>query len=125
MNLPSLGIDTTKPFAEARAPGVGSLLDRIRSDQDKSGTVQYLRRERKLLIQDDTKRPSAGAEPPPALIYEYGTLAQILGGLFRAGELIGWISMHENRSTRVWTQAEAAAMEGAVARVLRALGDQS
>lgn len=121
INLSVLGADTTRPFVEARRADVGSLLGKARTNQAAVGTVQFLKRERRLLIQPDTQNTNPGEEPPQALIDEYGTLAQMLGGIYRDGELIGWLSVHENRGTRAWTEREAAALSTAVERVTRAI----
>ena len=121
LNLPKLGADTTMPIVEARQPGIGSLLGRVRDNQQVSGTVRYMQRNRKLLIQSDTKNTEPGEEPPAALISDYGTLAQMLGGIWQDGTLIGWLSVHENRATRAWTAAEAASLSAAVDRVTKAV----
>lgn len=118
VNIPQLGFDTTRPIVEARMPGIGSLLDKVRTNQDKAGTVNFLRREHRTLLQEDTKNADPGAVPPAALHDEYGTLAQMLAGLWLDEELIGWVSAHENRRTRAWSQDEAAMIERAADRAL-------
>lgn len=118
VNVPSLGVDTTRPIVEARMPGVSSLMDKVRTNQDKAGTVNFLKRERRLLLQEDTKNADPGAVPPAALHDEYGTLAQMLAGMWLNDELIGWVSAHENRRTRRWTQDEAAMIQRAAERAL-------
>jgi GAF domain-containing protein len=122
INLPTLGVDMTKPIVEARKPGVVSLLDKVRTDQDKSGTLNFLKRERRLLLQEDCRNPDPGAIFPPHLLDEYRVLAQMMGGLFVNGELIGFVSVHESRGTRHWTEEEAGALTRAVERTLDVIG---
>jgi GAF domain-containing protein len=121
IKLPFLSADTTRPFVEALQPNVGSLLDKVRTNQEAVGTVQFLKRERRLLIQPDTNNTNPGEEPPRALIDEYGTLAQMLGGIYRDDDLIGWLSVHENRGTRAWTDQDADALKTAVERTKHVL----
>jgi maleate isomerase len=123
--LPELGADLTKPIVEARRPEVGSLLDKVRTDQDKSGTINFLKRERRLLLQDDCRNPDPGAIPPEQLAKEYGTLSQMMGGLFLNDELIGFISVHENRGTRHWNETEAAALTRAIESTMQAITKRS
>ena len=74
--------------------------------------------------------PAAGAgrsfvgEPraPDALIKLYGVRAQMLAPVERQGRLDGWISVHEARGPRNWTEQDQAALRKAAAEVLRALG---
>jgi maleate isomerase len=106
--------------AEACAAGENSLRGQTSIDQRAAATAQWVEKNRRLLVQSDL---SAG-EPraPEALIKLYGVRAQMLAPVERAGRLDGWISVHEARGPRNWTEQDQAALRRAVGLVLRELG---
>ena len=99
--------------AEALAPGENSLNQRA------AATAQWVERNRRLLVQSDlsTGEPRA----PDALIKLYGVRAQMLAPVERQGRLDGWISVHEARGPRSWSERDQTALEKAVDQVLREL----
>ena len=121
LNLPALGSDTTRPIAEARRPGIVSLLDKVRTNQGAAGTFNFIKQAPRILVQNDTRHPDPDVVPPEQLISEYGTLAQMMAGLFLKGRFVGYLSVHENRGTRDWSERDIAALEVAVQQTLQAL----
>jgi maleate isomerase len=113
LDLPQLGFGVDDVAAEARQDGVASLQGQTAINQRAAATVRWLERERRLLVQDDL----AGADPapPPQLVEIYGTRAQMLAPLEQAGDLVGWISVHENRGPRHWRNEDQHALETAAA----------
>jgi maleate isomerase len=113
LDLPQLGFGVDDVAAEARQDGVASLQGQTAINQRAAATVQWLERERRLLVQDDL----AGADPapPPQLVEIYGTRAQMLAPLELEDDLVGWISVHENRGPRHWSDEDKSALQSAVA----------
>ena len=74
---------------------------------------------RRPLVQSDLSVGEPRA--PDALIKFYGVRAQMLAPIERDGRLAGWISVHEARGPRNWTEQDQAALRKAVERVLREL----
>ncbi len=101
--------------AEALSPGVGSIREATEIDLRAARTFQFLDREHRLLVQRDclTDEPVA----PPELIELYGVRAQMLAPLVRDERLIGIVSVHHAGTPRDWTEAEIAALNGAVERI--------
>ena len=114
LDMEEFGFEPTRPTAEAVRPGVPSILNQVRKDMHKSGTIAFMKRERRLLIQDDLLHPSADALPPTELIEVYETYAQMLGPVFHGDKLVAWISVHENTGARHWTPDDAQALTRAV-----------
>ena len=108
--------------AEARAEGVASIAGETSISQRGAATAQRLFETRRPLIQKDC----AQADPPPPkeLLSVYGVQAQMLGPILQGGRVIGWLSVHYAPSPREWAEDDVAALERAVARVERALGDR-
>jgi maleate isomerase len=119
LDAPGRGFHVDDVAAEALTPGVRSLRGQTSIDQRAAGTIRWLERERRVLVQDDLR----GVEPapPPELVELYGTTAQMLGPLVRDGALVGWMSVHYNDGPRRWTQADVAALETAITAVHRVL----
>ena len=106
--------------AEAVAPGERSLRGQTSINQRAAATAQWVEKNRRLLVQSDLSVGEPRA--PDALIKLYGVRAQMLAPVEREGRLDGWISVHEARGPRNWTEQDQAALRKAVEDVLRALG---
>jgi GAF domain-containing protein len=119
LDLAEAGFHVDDPAAEARQPDINALTGVTSLDQRALDTVRWMEKHRELLVQE--KCEGADPAPPQALIEVYGVKAQMLGPIVRDGEMIGWISVHENRHTRRWSEQEIAALRGAVDQVHRAL----
>jgi maleate isomerase len=119
LDAPGRGFHVDDVAAEALTTGVRSLRRQTSIDQRAAGTIRWLERERRVLVQDDLR----GVEPapPPELVELYGTTAQMLGPLVRDRALIGWMSVHYNDGPRRWTPADIAALETAITAVHREL----
>ena len=105
--------------AEALAPGENSLRGQTSINQRAAATARWVERNRRLLVQSDlsTGEPRA----PDALIKLYRVRAQMLAPVERQGRLDGWISVHEARGPRSWSERDQTALEKAVDQVLREL----
>ena len=105
--------------AEALAEGVVSMGGDRSFGVRGSATVDYLARERQILVQPDL----TGDSPAPVrdLTERYGVGAQMLGPVVRHGNLLGIISVHHAGGSRTWTAAEIAAVQAGVERVTEEL----
>ena len=119
LDAPERGFHVDDVVAEALTPGVRSLRHQTSIDQRAAGTIRWLDRERRVLVQDDLR----GVEPapPPELVELYGATAQMLGPLIRGDALVGWMSVHYNDGPRRWTPADVGALEAAVEALHQAL----
>ena len=115
----SYGFHVDDVVGEAVAPGENSLRGQTSINQRAAATAQWVEKNRRMLVQSDlsTGEPRA----PDALIKLYGVRAQMLAPVEREGRLDGWISVHEARGTRNWTEQDQTALRAAVDRVLREL----
>jgi maleate isomerase len=119
LDEPKYGFHIDDVVAESVAPGENSLRGQTSINQRAAATAQWVEDNRRLLVQSDlsTGEPRA----PDALIKLYGVKAQMLAPIERQGRLDGWISVHEARKTRIWTELEQDALRRAAERVLAEL----
>lgn len=108
--------------AESLMPGVRSFRDYSMAWVEHAPTPIYdiVSRERKMLVQTDCahdERP-----PPTEIIRDYGVQAQMLAPVVDGDGVVAIIAVHEVRGPRQWTSEEIAALEHAVAQVLKVLG---
>ena len=106
--------------AEARAEGVPSIAAEVGISQRGAATAQRLMETGEPLIQGDCAR--ADPPPPKELLSVYGVQAQMLGPISRAGQVVGWLSVHYAPSPREWGEDDVAALKHAVERVEAELG---
>ena len=119
LDWPEWGLHVDDVAAEARKPGVASLVGQTSIDQRRAETVRWLERELRPLVQDDC---SAAEHPPPAELVElYGVRAQMLAPVARDDRLVGWVSVHQTGSTRRWASEDVGAFERAAAAIDDAL----
>ena len=104
------GFHVDEVVTEARRSAVPSLMNQTSINQRQVETVRWLDRERRLLIQNDLTR-DADPAPPKELVSVYGTKAQMLAPLVWNGELVGWISVHDNEGPREWSKTNIEALE--------------
>jgi GAF domain-containing protein len=123
IDWPAHGFHSDDVAGESLAPGVKSLRGQTSIPQRAAGTIRWLDRERRVLVQEELR----GAEPapPPALLAIYGTTAQMLGPLVRGGKLAGWVSVHHNGGPRAWQPHEVAALEAALVALDRELDQEA
>jgi GAF domain-containing protein len=104
----------THLLAEALAQGIESMADAPQVGIAEAPTYVHLRTERRPLLQNDCREDPL---PPAMLTERYRVGAQMLGPLLDGDELLGTVSVHEVGGTRVWSAADADALDAAVARV--------
>jgi maleate isomerase len=124
LDWPEWGAHADDVVAEAHLDDVASLAGQTAIDQRAAATIKWLERERRPLVQEDFL--AGDPAPPPELVALYGVQAQMLAPIEGAGDLVGWISVHENRSPRRWTAEDIAALAAAAAAVtdlLRSTGE--
>lgn len=119
VDLPALGFHVDLPAAEALGPGAPSLLVEGSIDQRAAPTIHWLERERRVLVQPNFD--AADPRPPQALVDAYGVQAQMLGPIFAAGHLAGWISVHSATRRARWCDEDVAALDAAVEEIRRLL----
>jgi maleate isomerase len=115
----SLGFHIDDVVVEALEPGEKSMRGVGGINHRGAPTGQWLERHRRLLVQDDLSRGETKA--PQGLTQGFGVKAQMLAPVVRDGRLDGWVSVHEAKSTRAWTEADQAAAMRAAEQVLQAL----
>lgn len=106
-------------MAEAIAPGVKPIAHDDSLDQRNAPTAQWLMRTREVLVQNDCSVDEPPA--PPALLEVYEVKAQMLAPLISDGEVAGWVSVHEVRNVRAWTDEEVSVLRSAASRVAQML----
>lgn len=110
------GDDPVALLAESLAPGVESMADGQQPAAITAAPTYVVLRETKaILVQDDCV--NEGPEPPRSMIERYRVRAQLVAPVLDGGELIGTISVHQQDTTRHWTQADIAALERVQAEV--------
>jgi maleate isomerase len=112
LDVPERGFDVNGVVAEALAPGVKSIAAETSLQQRKSQTAGYIEKNRKMLVQNDCE--NATPSPPKELMQIYGTKAQMVAPVVRGADMVGWVSVHYNVSTREWSREDMAALEAAV-----------
>jgi len=112
VDLPKHGFDVDDVAGEAHKSNIKSLRGERGINQRAVPTVEWLTREKRALIQEDLSKTDVPA--PPALIAVYGVYAQMLAPLMHDGHLLGWISTHECKGPRKWTESDIAHLDRAV-----------
>ena len=113
LDVPERRFHVNGVVAEALAPGVKSIAGETSLQQRKSQTASYMENTRTMLVQNDCE--NADPQPPKELMQIYGTKAQMVAPVVRGGDMVGWVSVHYNVSTRKWSSEDKAALEAAVA----------
>ena len=107
--------ETYPVVAERCAPGIPSIAGETGIDLRSAKTFQFLEREQRTLAQNDLA--SDDLAPPPELLARYGTKAQVLAPIVRAGMLAGFVSVHYNLAARRWSGRDVALVEDAARRI--------
>jgi GAF domain-containing protein len=107
------------PCAEVLRHGAPTMRHDDTLNHRATETIQWIARTRSILKQDDLANISS--RPPRALMEIYLAKAQMVGPIFRDGELYGWVSAHDIRGPRPWTAADEEAMTIAVRAVANLL----
>ena len=71
---------------------------------------------------NDTLDPwDAEVAPEKEVIDGYGIRSEMVSGVFKGGDLVGWVSVHFTKGPRVWTDPEISRIEAACVSVARVL----
>ena len=103
----TLGLHSDDVVAEALAPGEESMRGAGGINHRAAETAQWLERHRVLLVQNDF---DSGPVAPEKLRRYFGVKAQMLAPVIREGRLDGWVSIHEAKAKRNWSDADKAAI---------------
>jgi NAD(P)-dependent dehydrogenase (short-subunit alcohol dehydrogenase family) len=122
IDLPERGIHCNDVAAEAIAAGVKSLRGQTSIDQRAADSIRWLDTHHRPLVQPDLSG-SVEPAPPPELMSVFGVTAQMLGPVVRGGMLTGWISVHDEKGARRWTDVDVKALETAIGQVQCELDD--
>lgn len=117
----TFGFQMVEVVAEALAPGERSMRGETTINHRAAGTGLWLEQNRRLLVQGDLT--ATDAQAPAALTGSFGVKAQMLAPVERDGRLDGWISVHEAKGIRAWSEADQSAATEAVAAVLSLLAE--
>jgi maleate isomerase len=118
----TLGLHSDDVAGEALASGAESMRGAGGINHRAAETAQWLERHRTLLVQNDF---DSGPVAPEKLRQHFGVKAQMLAPVIRAGRLGGWVSVHEAKSKREWSDADKAAIMQAAQAVVDELGRAS
>ena len=101
--------------AESLAPGINSIAGDRTIPIRESETFQWIKRERRVLVQDDIL--ASPIAPAPALTGRYRARSQMLAPVVRGDQVVGLVSVHHVGEVRRWTPGEIALVERAVKRL--------
>lgn len=112
---PARGWQSDIPCAEVLRYGAPTMRHDGSVNHRAAETIQWLARTRSILKQDDLC--GVTPRPPQALTEIYLAKAQMLGPIFHGDHLYGWVSVHDIRGPRPWTDDDEQSMIAAVHRV--------
>jgi maleate isomerase len=118
----TLGLHSDDVVAEALAPGEESMRGAGGINHRAAETAQWLEHHRTLLVQNDF---DSGPVAPEKLKQHFGVKAQMLAPVIRDGRLDGWVSIHEAKGKRDWSDADKAAIIEAAQAVIDELARTS
>jgi GAF domain-containing protein len=119
---PASGLSVNTPCAEVLARGAASMLYNAAIDHRRARSVRSIEASRQPLLQEDVFADPALA-PPPALVREFGTRAQMVAPLIGTDDyMFGWLSAHFAEGPRPFTPADIAALDEARRAVLAVPG---
>lgn len=111
----TLGLHSDDVVAEALAPGEESMRGAGGINHRAAETAQWLERHRTLLVQNDF---DSGPVAPEKLRGHFRVKAQMLAPVIRDGRLDGWVSIHDAKAKRDWSDADKAAITEAAQAVI-------
>jgi GAF domain-containing protein len=119
---PALGLSVNTPCAEVLARDAASMLYNSSIDHRRARSVRSIEASRRPLLQEDVFADPDLA-PPPALVREFGTRAQMVAPLIGTDDyMFGWVSAHFAEAPRPFTPTDIAALEEACRAVLAVPG---
>ncbi|KAI5475587.1 hypothetical protein MNV49_001143 [Pseudohyphozyma bogoriensis] len=107
--------------AEGLSPGTNSLVGApigIRATK----TFVAMEEQCALLLQEDLLNPAPGIDPPMALIQVYGAKSQMLCAVMKESRCVAFVSVHEGKGTRKWSEKDVEAIKRATREANDALG---
>lgn len=111
----TLGLHSDDVVAEALSPGEESMRGAGGINHRAAETAQWLERHRTLLVQNDF---DSGPVAPEKLRGHFRVKAQMLAPVIRDGRLDGWVSIHDAKAKRDWSDADKAAITEAAQAVI-------
>ena len=118
LDRPEPGDEVFPIVVESVGEGAESIKGPLPFNLRVTGTYEFLANEKRILVQDDCNE---GPNPPKHLMEVFGVGAQLLGPLFKDGELYGIISVHHAATPREWTDDEVRTLERAMTDIGAAL----
>lgn len=119
---PAMGLSVNTPCAEVLAPGAASMMHNASIDHRRARSVRWIEKNRRPLLQEDVFADPDMA-PPPALVREFGTRAQMVAPLIGVDDyMFGWVSAHFAQGPRPFTPDDIAAMDTARQATLAVAG---
>lgn len=119
---PAMGFSVNTPCAEVLAPGAASMLHNASIDHRRARSVRWIEKNRRPLLQEDVFA-DAGMAPPPALVREFATRAQMVAPLIGVDDyMFGWVSAHFAEGPRAFAPADIAALDEARQATLAVAG---
>jgi len=117
-----LGFHVDTIAAESLSDGVHSIKTLTSLDQKNAAAVKWLVANRRTFVMNDTLDPwDAAVAPEKEVIEGYGIRSEMVAGVVKGGDLVGWVSVHYTKGPRVWTQAEISRIEAACESVRKVL----
>ncbi|HEV8673514.1 MAG TPA: GAF domain-containing protein [Methylomirabilota bacterium] len=121
VDVPALGFHVNAPAAEARAPGVRSILTETSLDQRRAVAVKWLEKNRRVFVENDCLHAAPEVAPEREVTDVYGIRSEMVAPLVRGDVLQGWVSVHDTRGPRQWMDREVRALEETCRKLLAVL----
>ena len=119
-----LGLSVNTPAAESLAEGVHSIKHHNTLDQWNGAAIKWMILNKRTFIMNDCLNPwDPKVAPHPDVVKIYGILSEMLTPLIMGGDMIGWVSVHNTKGSRTWTEDEIKMIESACDRVRSVLED--
>ncbi|MGH7263720.1 MAG: GAF domain-containing protein [Candidatus Rokuibacteriota bacterium] len=118
IDLPELGLHVNAPAAEATAPGVRSIMNETSLDQRNAVAVKWLEKHRRVFVENDCLNAAPEVAPEREVTDVYGIRSEMVAPLVRGSVLQGWVSVHDTRGPRRWTDREVRILEETCTKLL-------
>lgn len=122
VDLPSFGLEPLAPRGEVNREGLapmiardpfGKALSAVTEQPDTDAAIEFIRRERRTLVQDDVSNPNPDTGKPRTLIDHFGVSARLMSPIFVGDDLVAWISVYDG--PRHWTREDVGVLDAAAA----------
>jgi hypothetical protein len=115
MDVPNMGFHVDDVVTEAFPPCALSLKEVAPMDQRQVSMVEWIERERRVLVQKDFA--NANPVPSPALTEIYGEKSQMLDPIIWKDHMIGRVSVYYTEGPREWRGKDIESLDKAVSLV--------